>query len=104
MTVYPNSLNPLESDNHRLDCAVGIELHPVDANFAMVAISGIERTAVINDVIIIGSRQVHNGMMAGTSGDFRVLLQYLAYPDERPGGFIRYGISNAVIGTGPAAF
>ena len=93
-----------EGHLNRIDVSVLVESHPVDTSHPMVACRIVQRTTVVNDVIIFRIRHMYNGMMAGSSRYRRVLLQYLGYPFERTERRICNGISHRIVGAGPAAF
>lgn len=65
----------LERDLHRLDEALLIEFHPVNARDAMISISFPEWTPMIDDVINILARQLNHRVMTGAGGDCGILLQ-----------------------------
>ena len=71
-------------DHHRLDPAMLVEVHAVDADHAVVRFGIAERTAVIDDVPAVVAGDVEQRVMAGAGGDLRILLQDLADALERP--------------------
>ena len=64
------------------DVAFGVEVHPVNAHHSMVAVFVAERVTMVDDVVLLTHAQ--HGMMSGSSGHARILLQNLA--DTAEGG------------------
>ena len=66
-----------------LDGSVGVEVHPLDARAAVVAVGLGQRTAMVDDVPFVGSRNVHDAVVSRTSGDVQVRF------DDFPDPFVR---------------
>ena len=65
--------NALEGNLHRLDVALGVEVHAVDAHHAVVAVLIAEWVTVVDDIIFLAHAQ--HRVMAGTCGHAGILLQ-----------------------------
>ena len=86
------------------DVAVGGEFEAVDANDAVVGVGFAEGAAVVDDIIVIGSGDMDDRVVAGAGCDGAVLLQDLADALEGAGGVIGHGVGHGVVGAAPAAF
>jgi len=61
--IYPLRLSSFNCDVYRLNHAVFVEVHPVNAGFAVVAIGLGEGTAVVNDKPVVGAGRVDDRVM-----------------------------------------
>ena len=95
-------LNTLKSNPHRINVTLLIKSHPVNTSSPMLRGGLLQRTAMINDIIVLRSGNTPDRMMAGASRHLCVLLQDLADTLEWAKRRIRYGISDTIIGTCPA--
>ena len=91
-------------DMHGPDVAVGGELQAVDANDAVVGVGLAERPAVVDDIVVFGTGDMDDRVMAGAGCDGAILLEDLADALEGAGGGIRHGVGYGVIGAAPTPF
>jgi len=84
LVVYPICLNPFNCDFYRLNHAVFVEVHPINAGFAVVAIGLGEGTAVVNDKPVVGAGRVNDRVMSRAGRYGWVLLQHFTHPLKRP--------------------
>src|ERR1700722_5462415 len=91
-------------DMHGPDVAVGGELQAVDANDAVVGVGLAERPAVVDDIVVFGTGDMDDRVMAGAGCDGAILLEDLADALEGAGGIIGHRIGHGVVGPAPAAF
>ena len=100
----PDGFDPFESHFYGFDEAVCIELHAVDAGLAVPHGGRAQRAAVVDDVVFVPAGDPYHRVVAGSGGDFGVLLEDFADTFERPERGVGDGVGHAVIGTAPAAF
>lgn len=86
MVGHPDSFN----------IALFVEVHFINGHDSLVRSGCAERVAMIDDVPIVGSRNLQDGVMAGTAGDGGISLEYLPDAFERPGRAGAPGIGDSV--------
>src|SRR5690242_7112996 len=91
-------------DFHRFDEALIIEFHAINASHTMVAIGFAQRTAVVNDVILLRAGNMNHRMMPRAGGDLGILLQDFSDALERAGWSVGDCVSHGIVWSRPAAF
>ena len=91
-------LNALVSHNDGENVALRIEMKLLDAGYAVIALIGVDRAAVVDDVILATAGVVNNRVVARTASDLIVLLQNHILANKRSEGRVRNSVGNLIVG------
>ena len=87
---------------YRNDEAVFIKFETVNADYAVVSVGGIERMAMVDNVVIVATS--HDAVMSGTCSVFRVAFKNSAYSFKWTVRGVGNGVGNTVVVLAPAPF